>query len=201
LFVGDAVTRQPGQQAVARSLADALSTVQQLAATMLVEIDVVTGSHQALHPGRTAELRVGDQVVGYAGELLPALARELDLPRVVAVLELDLSVLIESAAADIAAIPIVSFPAATQDVSLVVAESVQAGELLSIVREGAGQLLEGVRLVDDYRGAGIPDGRKSLTFALRFRAVDRTLTQAEATEAKNSAVALATGRVGAELRE
>ncbi|GAA1227346.1 phenylalanine--tRNA ligase subunit beta [Rhodoglobus aureus] len=201
LFVGDAITRQPGQQAVARGLADALAIVQQLAATMLVEIDVVTGSHQALHPGRTAELRVGDQVVGYAGELLPALALELDLPRVVAVLELDLSVLIESAAADVAAIPIVSFPAATQDVSLVVANSVQAGELLAIVREGAGELLESARLVDDYRGAGIPDGRKSLTFALRFRAVDRTLTQAEATEAKNAAVALAFERVGAELRE
>jgi len=175
--------------------------VQHLASTLLVEIDVVTGSHQALHPGRTAELRVGDTVVGYAGELLPALAAELDLPRIVAVLELDLSVLIERAAADVAATPIVSFPAATQDVSLVVPDVVQAGELLTIIREGAGELLENVRLIDDYRGTGIPDGRKSLTFALRFRAVDRTLTQTEATEAKNAAVALATERVGAELRE
>lgn len=201
LFLGDAVTRQPGQQAVTHGLADALATVQQLAATMMVEIEVVTGNHQALHPGRTAELRVGGHGVGYAGELLPALAVELDLPRVVAVLELDLSALIENAAVDIAATPIVSFPAATQDVSLVVPESVRAGELLSIIREGAGELLESVRLVDDYRGAGIPESRKSLTFALRFRAVDRTLTQVEATEAKNAAVALAATRVGAQLRE
>ncbi|EAR25225.1 phenylalanyl-tRNA synthetase, beta subunit [marine actinobacterium PHSC20C1] len=201
LFVGDAVTRQPGQQAVSRGLADALSTVQQLASTLSVQIEVVTGSHQAMHPGRTAELRVGDSVVGFAGELLPALAAELDLPRVVALVELDLNALIESAAVDVAATPIVSFPAATQDVSLVVPEAVEAGAVLSIIREGAGELLEDVRLVDDYRGAGIPEGRKSLTFALRFRAVDRTLTQAEATEAKNAAVALAADRVSAELRE
>ncbi|EPR76219.1 Phenylalanyl-tRNA synthetase beta chain [Leifsonia rubra CMS 76R] len=201
IFVGDAVTRQPGQQAVSRGLSDALATVQQLAATMLVEISVVTGRHQAMHPGRTAELRVGDQVVGYAGELLPALVRELDLPRVVAVVEVDLSALIEGAVEDVVATPIVSFPAATQDVSLVVPDTVQAGELLVMIREGAGELLESVRLVDDYRGAGLVEGRKSLTFALRFRAVDRTLTQVEATEAKNAAVALAAERVGAELRE
>jgi len=154
-----------------------------------------------MHPGRTAELRVGDTTVGYAGELLPALAQELDLPRVVAVLELDLSVLIQSTAADVAATPIVSYPAATQDLSLVVPTEVQAGELLALIREGAGELLEHVRLVDDYRGTGIPETHKSLTFALRFRAGDRTLTQAEATEAKNAAVALAGERVGAELRE
>ncbi|MBH0131605.1 phenylalanine--tRNA ligase subunit beta [Salinibacterium sp. NK8237] len=201
LFLGDAVTRQPGQQALSRGLADALATVQHLAATLSVEIDVVAGSHQAMHPGRTAELRVGDHTVGYAGELLPALALELDLPRVVAVLELDLAVLIASAAEDIAATPIISYPAATQDLSLVVPATVPAGELLAIIREGAGELLENVRLVDDYRGTGIPESHKSLTFALRFRASDRTLTQAEATEAKNAAVALAGERVGAELRE
>jgi len=201
LFLGDAVTRQPEQQPVSRGLADALATVQHLAATLLVEIDVVTGSHQVMHPGRTAELRVGEHTVGYAGELLPALALELDLPRVVAVLELDLNELIERAAADVAATPIVSYPAATQDLSLVVPESVQAGELLAIIREGAGELLEHARLVDDYRGTGIPEAHKSLTFALRFRAVDRTLTQAEASEARNAAVSLAAERVAAELRE
>ena len=111
------------------------------------------------------------------------------------------SVLISSAAEDVAATPIVSYPAATQDLSLVVPTEVPAGELLALIREGAGELLEHVRLVDDYRGTGIPETHKSLTFALRFRAVDRTLTQVEATDAKNAAVALAGERVGAELRE
>jgi len=67
--------------------------------------------------------------------------------------------------------------------------------------EGSGELLESLRLVDDYRGQGVPEGRKSLTFALRFRASDRTLTAAEATEAKLAGVAVAAERFGATLRE
>jgi phenylalanyl-tRNA synthetase beta chain len=201
LFAGDAVTKQPGQAAVPHGLADAIAAARQLAATVAVPLTIVTGSHQALHPGRTAELRVGETTVGFAGELLPTLAAELDLPRVVALFEVDLDVLLQLAATDVAPAPIASLPAATQDVSLVVAESVRAGDLLAILVEGAGELLEHATLVDDYHGAGIPDGSKSLTYALRFRAPDRTLTAAEATDAKNAAVALAATRVGATLRE
>jgi phenylalanyl-tRNA synthetase beta chain len=201
LFLGDAVSRQPGQPAVAHGLADALDTARHLAFVLAVPLQVVTGSHQAMHPGRTAELRSGDRVVGYAGELLPALADELDLPRVVAVLELDLDALIEAAVTEVVPQPIAALPAATQDVSLVVPERVRAGDLRALIVEGAGDLLEHVALVDDYRGPGVPEGSKSLTFALRFRASDRTLTAAEATEAKNAAVALAAARVGATLRE
>ncbi|MEY4296425.1 MAG: hypothetical protein RL016_271, partial [Actinomycetota bacterium] len=61
-------------------------------------------------------------------------------------------------------------------------------------------LLEAIRLVDDYRGENLPAGKKSLTFALRFRAADRTLTQAEASDARDLAVKLAAERFGAELR-
>ncbi len=201
LFLGDAVAKQPGQSAVANGLADALGAARHLATVLASPITVATGTHQAMHPGRTAELRSGDRVVGYAGELLPSLAAELDLPRVVAVLELDLDALIALSITEVATAPILALPAATQDVSLVVSNEVRAGDLRALLVEGAGELLEHVTLVDDYRGPGVPDGSKSLTFALRFRAADRTLTQAEATEAKNAAVALATARVGAVLRE
>jgi len=201
LFLGDAVVKQPGQVAVPSGLSDAISAAKHLATVLASPITIATGTHQAMHPGRTAELRSGDRVVGYAGELLPALAAELDLPRVVAVLELDLDALIALSITDVAPTPILALPAATQDVSLVVSSDVRAGELLALLVEGAGELLEHVTLVDDYRGPGVPDGSKSLTFALRFRAADRTLTQGEATEAKNAAVALAAARVGAVLRE
>jgi len=120
---------------------------------------------------------------------------------VVALLELDLDALIASTSDDVTPRPIVSFPAATQDLSLVVADATPAGDLLAAVIEGAGPLLEHAHLVDDYRGAGVGEGAKSLTFALRFRAPDRTLTAAEATEAKTAAVELASARFGATLRE
>jgi phenylalanyl-tRNA synthetase beta chain len=136
-----------------------------------------------------------------AGELLPSIAAELDLPRVVALVELDLDALIELAPESRSATPIGTLPAATQDLSLVVAAEVPAGEVLAALIEGAGPLLEDARLVDDYRGTGVPEGQKSLTFALRFRAPDRTLTAAEATDAKLAGLARATERFGATLRE
>ena len=72
-----------------------------------------------------------------------------------------------------------------------VGADVPAAEVRAALVEGAGDLLESLRLVDDYRGPGVTEGAKSLTFALRFRAPDRTLTAAEATEAKLAGVAVA----------
>ena len=201
LFTGDSIAKQPGVAAVASGLADALAAVRQVGQALAVDIRVAGGSHHALHPGRTAELWVGDRSVGFAGELLPSLAVELDLPRVVAVAELDLDALIELARVEVNPTPIVTMPAATQDLSLVVATGVAAGDVLATVIEGAGELLEHAALVDDYRGPGLPPGTRSLTFALRFRARDRTLTAAEASDAKLAAVTLAAQRHGATLRD
>lgn len=201
MFLGARVHKQPTQPAVVHSLGDALEAVQQLGHAVNVRITPRQGMHQAMHPGRTAELFVGETSVGFAGELLPALAEDLDLPRVVAVLELDLDAMIALAPNEVPPARIATFPAATQDLSLVVAGGVPAGEVLVAIVEGAGELLEDARLVDDYRGSGLPDGFKSLTFALRFRAPDRTLTAAEGTEAKLAGLALAAQRFGATLRE
>jgi phenylalanyl-tRNA synthetase beta chain len=201
LFMGDSIEKQPGLAATASGLSDALASVEQIAHALAVNIRVAKGSHHALHPGRTAELWVGDRSVGYAGELLPSLAEELDLPRVVAVAELDLDALIELARPEVTPNPIVTMPAATQDLSLVVSVDVPAGDVLATVIEGAGALLEHAALVDDYRGSGLAAGTKSLTFALRFRAPDRTLTAAEASAAKDAAVVLAAQRYGATIRD
>ncbi|TPW70283.1 phenylalanine--tRNA ligase subunit beta [Schumannella sp. 10F1B-5-1] len=201
LALGDVVEKQPGLAAVHAGLADALDAAREVALAAGVTLEIVQGAHPALHPGRTAELRVDGQSVGHAGELLPALAAELDLPRVVAVAELDLDAVIALGGGQRAARAIGTLPAATQDLSLVVDAAVPAAEVIAAVTEGAGELLEHVRLVDDYRGPGVPEGSKSITLALRFRAADRTLTAAEATEAKLAGVALATERLGAALRD
>ena len=201
LFAGDAVAKHAGASAVASGLPDALDAVRQLSSALAVNVRFVQGNHRSLHPGRTAQIFAGERSVGFAGELLPSLADELDLPRVVAVVELDLDALLEEAATAVEPTPISGFPAATQDLSLVVSADLPAGEVLATIIEGAGELLEEAHLVDDYRGQGVTEGSKSLTFALRFRAPDRTLTAAEATEAKLAAVALATDRFGATLRE
>jgi phenylalanyl-tRNA synthetase beta chain len=77
---------------------------------------------------------------------------------------------------------------------------VAAGDVLATIASGAGELLEQVCLIEDYRGQNLPEGKKSLTFALRFRANDRTLTQVEASESRDAAVALAASKFGATIR-
>ena len=166
-----------------------------------VEIDVAQGQRAALHPGRVGVLSVAGAEVGYVGELHPNVASDADLPGRAVVLELDLDGILTVAGTRVVAASLSTYTAATQDVSLVVPASVTAGEVRAALVEGAGELLESVRLVDDYRGMGLDAGQKSLTFALRFRASDRTLTAAEATEAKLAGVAVATERFGASIRD
>lgn len=200
LLVGDRRPRGIGQTPEPGGIADALAAAHLVAGVAGTALRVEQGVHPALHPGRTAALWAGDVPVGVAGELLPAVAVERDLPRRVGVLELDLDALIAAGSSTVEAGVIAGFPAATQDLSLVVAESVAAGAVRDAVIEGAGELLESATLVDDYRGTGLEPGTKSLTLALRFRASDRTLTAAEATDAKMAGLAVAAERFGATLR-
>jgi phenylalanyl-tRNA synthetase beta chain len=93
------------------------------------------------------------------------------------------------------------FPAVFQDVSLVVDAEVAAQGVIDAVRDGAGDLLEDIALFDVYTGPQIGAGRKSLTLALRFRATDRTLTEDEASAARDAGVAAAGQRFGAALRD
>jgi phenylalanyl-tRNA synthetase beta chain len=198
VLAGDRIAKQPGQAAVPTDWHDAVEAAAAIAAAVGTTVELRQAAPSGYHPGRAAELLVGGVVVGVAGELHPRLTD--DVPGRVAAVEVDLDALIAATPVPPAVSPISAMPAATQDLSLVVPVPVPAAEVLAAVREGAGALLEDVALIDDYRGAGLPDAMKSLTFALRFRADDRTLTAAEATGAKEAGAALAASRTGATVR-
>ncbi|KNC18655.1 phenylalanyl-tRNA synthetase subunit beta [Arthrobacter sp. RIT-PI-e] len=201
LFTGHEVAASAGTTPRAWDWADAVDAVRLMAETAGVDVVVRQGTHQAFHPGRTAqvELRSGE-VLGYAGELHPKLIAAQDLPARTVALELDADLLLDAAADVIVARPLSTYPPATQDVALVVPDAVVAGDVLEALREGAGDLLEEVGLFDVYAGQGIDEGHKSLAFALRFRAPDRTLTADEASAARDAAVDLAAERFGAVQR-
>ncbi|ALU39797.1 phenylalanine--tRNA ligase subunit beta [Kocuria flava] len=180
---------------------DALDAARLAAEVLGVELTVRQGTHQAFHPGRTAVLATADGTpAGYAGELHPKLVAAQDLPERTVAMELNLTTLLAARGGVRQARPISGYPAATQDVALVVDAAVPAGDLHEALVEGAGELLEDVRVFDVYRGPGIEDGKKSVAFALRFRAPDRTLTAEEASAAREAAVAVAAERHGAVLR-
>ena len=200
VLTGDRVKQQVGVKAESFDYSDAIALASSVVAATGSVLAVKQGSTKGFHPGRTAELFIDDISVGFAGELDPALSSQKDLPRRVAVLELDLDTIYAKAPEVRQASPIYGYPAATQDLSLLVPVDVPAGEVLKTIQEGAGALLENVRLIEDYRGENLPAGQKSLTFALRFRATDRTLTQAEASESRDAAVQLAGSKFGATIR-
>ncbi|TPQ16431.1 phenylalanine--tRNA ligase subunit beta [Streptomyces sporangiiformans] len=184
--------------------ADAIEAARTLAREAGAELLVRQGQYGPWHPGRCAELAVvidgAEQVIGYAGELHPGVLKALHLPARSSAMELDLDAL-ERASAGVPKGPhISSFPVATQDVALVVDQSVPAAGVEAALREGAGELLESIRLFDVFTGEQIGEGKKSLAYALRFRADDRTLTVDEASAARDTAVALAAERTGAVLR-
>lgn len=201
ILTGHDAQPSPGVQPRAYDWQDALDVVRIVADTAGVPIEIRQGRHQAFHPGRTAEVFDTDgRALGYAGELHPQVVKDLDLPERTVAMELDFSQLVGNAGAPVTAEPISSYPAVSQDVALVVDAELPASEVLATLREGSGELLEDVRVFDDYRGQGIEDHKKSLACAMRFRAQDRTLTNDEASEAREAAIALASQRHGAVLR-
>jgi phenylalanyl-tRNA synthetase beta chain len=180
--------------------ADAVEAARTVAAQAGVELTAARDQYAPWHPGRCAALRVAGELVGHAGELHPRVTKALGLPERTCAMELDLDRL-EAAGDGVVRAPRVStFPVATQDVALVVDAAVPAGEVESALREGAGELLESLRLFDIFTGDQIGEGRKSLAYALRFRATDRTLTAEEASAARAAAVSAAAERTGAVLR-
>jgi phenylalanyl-tRNA synthetase beta chain len=154
------------------------------------------------HPGRCAALVLPGQdvVIGHAGELHPGVVEAFGLPARTCAVELDLDVLVAAAPAVGDVAPLSSFPVAKEDVALVVDAAVPAADVEAALRAGAGALLESVQLFDIYTGPQIGEGRKSLAFALRFRAADRTLTDAETAAARDAAVARAAQDTGAVQR-
>ncbi|MFG3048502.1 phenylalanine--tRNA ligase subunit beta [Streptomyces sp. NPDC048241] len=185
--------------------ADAVEAARTVAREAGAELIVRKAQYGPWHPGRCAELVVvedgAERVVGHAGELHPRVLKALGLPERACAMELDLDTL-ERVGDDTPQGPGIStFPVATQDVALVVDKPVPAAEVEAALAEGAGELLESIRLFDIYENPEqLGEGRKSLAYALRFRAADRTLTVDEASAARDAAIALANERTGAELR-
>jgi phenylalanyl-tRNA synthetase beta chain len=178
---------------------DAIDAARTVARAARADLSVRAGSYAPWHPGRCAELVVADVVVGYAGELHPGVVSRLGLPGRTCAVELNLDAIPVPAPATAPGLS--GLPPVLLDVALVVDETVPSAAVRDALRDGAGELLESIRLFDLYADKDkLGAGRKSLAFALRFRAPDRTLTLEEATVARDAAIARAAERTGATLR-
>lgn len=184
-----------GRQA---SWADAIAIVQHVAQVLHVDLSIEQAHHAPWHPGRCAAFLLDGLVIGHAGELHPRVLKSYGLPPRAVAAEFDLDALIE-AAPEVGPRPDFSaYPVAKEDLALVVDQDVPASSVHAALL-GASELIESVRLFDVYVGDQVPKGKKSLAFALRFRAPDRTLADQDIRAARDAAVAAA-AIIGASLR-
>ena len=178
----------------------AIALADQLAATIGLRLDREAAQLAPWHPGRCAALHARDQIIGYAGELHPNVVAAFGLPARACAVEIDLDALIAAAPLGGSVAPLSAYPLVKQDVALIVDDAIPAAKVQAALVEGCGELLEQVALFDIYTGPQAGEGKKSLAFALGFRALDRTLTEAEAAEARQAGVDLAAERFGAVQR-
>jgi len=155
----------------------------------------------AFQPGRAARLIVGGAEIGILGELHPFVREVFDLPdRRLAAAELDLDALLAHVPAAWFVDPVSAYPAVLQDLAIIVDEEVPAAEVQALIAQSGGFLLKEVRLFDVYSGKPVPEGKKSLAYALTFQAPDKTLRDAIVAKQVKRIVGRLKKEMGAELR-
>lgn len=132
------------------------------------------------HPARSRTVIVGDTRAGVVGELHPAAVREFDLDERIGVFELDLSALFAAGGRTFTFRDVPRYPPVRRDLAFIVPEDVAVGEVQDAIEASADHLMDRCVLFDVFRGEILPEGTKSLAFALDLRAPDRTLEAAEA---------------------
>ncbi|AST92800.1 phenylalanine--tRNA ligase subunit beta [Sutcliffiella cohnii] len=152
-----------------------------------------------LHPGRTAEILLNDDVVGYVGQLHPETLKELDLPETY-VFELALQTILNIETEEIKYEPIPRFPSISRDIALVIDRSTPAGDLEKVIRTAGGSLLKEVRIFDLYEGDKIAEDKKSVAYSLRYYHPDHTLTDEEVTKVHEKVLTALEEQFGATLR-
>ncbi|HHX23504.1 MAG TPA: phenylalanine--tRNA ligase subunit beta [Thermoanaerobacterales bacterium] len=142
----------------------------------------IQDEHFAFHTSRCAKVMIGNDVIGFAGEIHPDILEKYEINKKVYIAELDLDLLLSNTSNLINFKPLPKFPVSSRDLAIVVKEKVPAGEVLDTMKQIGGNLLEDLELFDIYKGGQIAKGYKSMAFSLTFRAQNRTLTDVEVNE-------------------
>jgi phenylalanyl-tRNA synthetase beta chain len=152
--------------------------VVKLCAEYGIRVNLRNVKSPPFHPGRCAEISLGNLVIGYAGEFNPSVLEKHGIAGKVFGFEINIDHIVSNAQ-DIQAPIFSAMPVVKEDFAFVVSKDVTAIEMIQTIETSAGDLLESVRLFDVYEGPNIGDSKKSMAFSLRFRAKDRTLNSEE----------------------
>jgi len=161
-------------------------------------VTTTAGARPWLHPGRSAEVRIGAVAAGWLGELHPRLARVFELPSAPTVFELDLAAL--SRVPVPLAQPVSRLPSIRRDMAVIVNENMAVADILQALRERKTPEVESLDVFDIYRGHELPNGRKSVAILVLMRDTERTLTDADSERIVGDLLAVLRTRFGATLR-
>ena len=161
-------------------------------------LDTWRGEHQALHPGRCAQLVLDGRGVGWLGALHPRLVQELDLPTAPVLFELDLHAVTQRGLPRHASIS--RFPSVRRDLAFVMAADIPAGDVLATLQQVASAIVIDLELFDQYRGKGVAEDQKSLAFRVVMQDTQRTLTDMEVEDAVAKLADAVTRQFNATLR-
>jgi phenylalanyl-tRNA synthetase beta chain len=195
------VVRSPHEPNRAVDVYDATAVLRALAQELrLANFRLEAASIAGYRPGRSAHVVVDDQVVGEVGEIATGVVSALDSSGPVVFGELDLDALMNATRQPRAGGAVSRFPASMIDLAFIVDETTSAAAIEHTLRAVGGELLESVRLFDVFRSDALAPGKVSLAFSVRFRALDRTLTDREVSDLRRALIDAVSAEHGAELR-
>lgn len=154
---------------------------------------------EGMHPGRTAELALNGNIIGFVGQVHPSVEKALDLKETY-VFEISLKSLLDAPAEALQYKSIPRYPSITRDIALVVDQETAAGELEAIIAEAGGKLLKEVHVFDLYEGERMEQGKKSIAYSLKYFDPERTLTDEDITKAHDKVLNAVKEKAGAVLR-
>ncbi len=131
------------------------------------------------HPGRCARITIDGADVGVMGQVHPLVAKNYGMDMDVYCAEINFTKLLDGLLPDVTYTPLPKYPTVWRDLSLICGEETTVAQIEDVITAAAGKLLRSVKLFDIYRGAGVPQGKKSMAFTLELRADDRTLTDSD----------------------
>jgi phenylalanyl-tRNA synthetase beta chain len=137
--------------------------------------EFIAGGSDFLHPGRKAEIFVQGRRLGEIGEIHPMVVKHYQLPKRCYVCQLSFEAIFDCAKTDNKFTDLPKFPASNRDLAIVLKSEIPAAAIETAIRNNSGEILESIELFDVYTGAQIPEGYKSLAYALNFRHHERTL--------------------------
>lgn len=180
---------------------DAKGIIEELLANLRVtRYTVETGTHYAMHPGKTALFKKGRDVIATVGEVHPAVLSAYGITKPVYIFELDATIVMKYMAKDLKYKALPKYPATSRDLAMLVDVDVNAADIEKAMTKAAGQNLTQITLFDVYTGKQVEEGQKSLAFSLTFQSNDKTLTDAEIDPAIEKIVAKLQKDFNANLR-